>query len=89
MSRILRSRPTLRAFAASIGPAACVGSIMVNRPTIRCDSPSVNTTRPSSGQRRLPPGDISPDKVRQISGGSVAGSYPWKPLGWKVPEVTR
>ncbi|KAI5457920.1 hypothetical protein BGZ63DRAFT_407973 [Mariannaea sp. PMI_226] len=70
MSRMFTSRATLRALAASIGPAGCAGTLLVNQRAIRCDSPQ--QAAPSTPRlRRLTALELSPDTVAQISSGSV------------------
>lgn len=74
MYRTFSSRVALRAMTVGVGPAACVGAFVATRPVIRCDAPTLATGPP---RRRRPSLDISPDTVRQLSSGSVAGSLPW------------
>jgi hypothetical protein len=52
-----------------IAPATCVGAFIATRPVIRCDAPTLATGPP----RRNRSFDVSPDTVRQLSSGSVAG----------------
>lgn len=70
MYRTFSSRVALRAMTVGVGPAACVGAFVATRPVIRCDGPTLATGPP---RRRQPSLDISPDTVRQLSSGSVAG----------------
>lgn len=76
MNRLLYHRSAFRNLAIGIGPAVCIGSIIQTRRPIRCDSPSsaLNDSLPRLQQQ--PQGTkLSPDKVRQISSGSVAGPF--------------
>lgn len=75
MYRTFSSRVALRAMTVGVGPAACVGAFVATRPVIRCDAPTLATGPPKRRQRSL---DISPDTVRQLSSGSVAGSLSWR-----------
>ncbi|KAM0550764.1 hypothetical protein ACHAPJ_008627 [Fusarium lateritium] len=52
-----------------IAPATCVGAFIATRPVIRCDAPTL-ATGPPHRRRSL---DVSPDTVRQLSSGSIAG----------------
>ncbi|KAF4972623.1 hypothetical protein FZEAL_9566 [Fusarium zealandicum] len=70
MYRTFNSRVAYRAMAAGLGPTACVGAFVATRPVIRCDAPTLATGPP---RRRQPSLDVSPNTVRQISSGSVAG----------------
>ncbi|CAM1510301.1 Fc.00g006360.m01.CDS01 [Cosmosporella sp. VM-42] len=69
---MLNPRYAARAFAMGIGPAACVGSFAVHRRTIRCDSASF-VSSPPARQRSSSSWEPSPETVRQVSGGSLAG----------------
>ncbi|CVL01890.1 uncharacterized protein FMAN_08021 [Fusarium mangiferae] len=69
MYRAFNSRVALRAMSRGIAPATCVGAFIATRPVIRCDAPTLATGPPS----RRRPLDVSPDTVRQLSSGSVAG----------------
>lgn len=71
MSRLVR-RSALRSLAVGIGPAICIGSLVGIRPPIRCDSSPLSTSAPFV-QRQQPGSELSPDKIRQITSGSVYG----------------
>lgn len=71
MYRAFNSRVALRAMSRGIAPATCVGAFVATRPVIRCDAPTLATGPP----RRNRSFDVSPDTVRQLSSGSVAGMF--------------
>ncbi|KAM0247678.1 hypothetical protein ACHAP5_003925 [Fusarium lateritium] len=70
MYRAFNSRVALRAMSRGIAPATCVGAFIATRPVIRCDAPTLATGPPPRRSRSL---DVSPDTVRQLSSGSIAG----------------
>ncbi|KAF7561897.1 hypothetical protein G7046_g2237 [Stylonectria norvegica] len=72
MSRIFNPRLAFRTFAVGIGPAACMGSLVMNRRAIRCDSGAF-IANPPARQSRRPFIDVTPDTVRQVSSGSIVG----------------
>ncbi|KAM0236800.1 hypothetical protein ACHAPO_004841 [Fusarium lateritium] len=63
----------LRAMSRGIAPATCIGAFVATRPVIRCDAPTLATGPP----RRNRSFDVSPDTVRQLSSGSIAGMLPY------------
>ncbi|KAG8676723.1 hypothetical protein FPOAC2_02830 [Fusarium poae] len=69
MYRTFNSRIALRAMSRGIAPATCIGAFVATRPVIRCDAPTLATGPP----RRNRSFDVSPDTVRQLSSGSIAG----------------
>ncbi|EXM23683.1 hypothetical protein FOTG_09109 [Fusarium oxysporum f. sp. vasinfectum 25433] len=69
MHRAFNSRVAFRAMSRGIAPATCVGAFIATRPAIRCDAPTLATGPPP----RRRPLEVSPDTVRQLSSGSVAG----------------
>ncbi|CZS78208.1 unnamed protein product [Fusarium graminearum] len=77
MYRTFNSRIALRALSRGIAPATCIGAFVATRPVIRCDAPTLATGPP----RRNRSFDVSPDTVRQLSSGSIAGS---KANGWLI-----
>ncbi|KAF4993858.1 hypothetical protein FGRMN_6189 [Fusarium graminum] len=69
MYRAFNSRVAFRAMSRGIAPATCAGAFIATRPVIRCDAPTL-ATGPPRRNRSL---DVSPDTVRQLSSGSIAG----------------
>ncbi|KAM0421751.1 hypothetical protein ACHAPD_000189 [Fusarium lateritium] len=74
MYRTFNSRIALRAMSRGIAPATCIGAFVATRPVIRCDAPTLATGPP----RRNRSFDVSPDTVRQLSSGSIAGMLPYR-----------
>lgn len=73
MNRAFNPRIALRTVAAGVGPVACVGTFIATRPVIRCDAPTLATGPP---RRRQSSFDVSPETVKQVSSGSIAGLSP-------------
>ncbi|GKU02872.1 histone H3 centromeric protein cse-4 [Fusarium langsethiae] len=67
--QLARRIRAFRAMSRGIAPATCVGAFVATRPVIRCDAPTLATGPP----RRNRSFDVSPDTVRQLSSGSIAG----------------